>query len=142
MHWAFQYIGKPWVSGARGPDAFDCWGLLYEVYKVRYGVTLPLYDRVSARDILLCTRLISAGAEQVEWQRTEAPFEGCAVGLSQNRLFHHVGIYLEVDGGMILHAADKKSTTAQSPATLKSQGWNRIEYFFHHGACYTGIKSV
>jgi cell wall-associated NlpC family hydrolase len=35
-------IGKPYVKGARGPDAFDCWGVCVEVYR-RLGVILPDY---------------------------------------------------------------------------------------------------
>jgi len=35
-------IGKPHVLGARGPDAYDCWGLCVEVY-ARAGVRLPDY---------------------------------------------------------------------------------------------------
>jgi len=35
-------IGKPHVLGARGPDAYDCWGLCVEIY-ARAGVRLPDY---------------------------------------------------------------------------------------------------
>jgi cell wall-associated NlpC family hydrolase len=35
-------IGMPHVLGARGPDAYDCWGLCVEVYS-RAGVRLPDY---------------------------------------------------------------------------------------------------
>lgn len=35
-------IGKPYVHGARGPDAFDCWGLCAEIYR-RMGRDLPDY---------------------------------------------------------------------------------------------------
>jgi cell wall-associated NlpC family hydrolase len=35
-------IGKPWRLGARGPDAFDCWGLTREILgRLRPGKPLP-----------------------------------------------------------------------------------------------------
>jgi hypothetical protein len=35
-------IGKPWRLGARGPDAYDCWGLVREVLqRMRPGLPLP-----------------------------------------------------------------------------------------------------
>lgn len=137
MHWATKYVGKPWVSGARGPDVFDCWGLLYWVYLERYGVELPLYEGIDAQNLSLVTRMINAGAqEHQQWSRITDPHDGCAVGMSSNIFFHHVGIYCAVDGGMVLHCADGRGVVAQSLVALKSQGWNRVEYFSHHGTCY------
>ncbi len=37
---AIEMHGKPYRSGAKGPDAFDCSGLIYYVFK-RWGVILP-----------------------------------------------------------------------------------------------------
>jgi len=34
-------LGKPYKSGGRGPDAFDCSGLVYHTYK-KIGVALPV----------------------------------------------------------------------------------------------------
>ena len=39
-HWATEYIGKPWERMARGPDTFDCWGLVYDIYKNKHGIEL------------------------------------------------------------------------------------------------------
>lgn len=40
-HWSARYVGLPWVPGADGPDAFDCWGLVREVQRTQYGRELP-----------------------------------------------------------------------------------------------------
>ena len=34
-------VGKPYVWGATGPDAFDCSGLVYWVYKTNYDMNIP-----------------------------------------------------------------------------------------------------
>ncbi len=38
---AVEMHGKPYRSGAKGPDAFDCSGFIYYVYK-RWGIILPV----------------------------------------------------------------------------------------------------
>ena len=35
-----RYVGKPWVSGGRGPDEFDCWGLVKYVMANEYDINL------------------------------------------------------------------------------------------------------
>ncbi|MDO4244213.1 MAG: NlpC/P60 family protein [Actinomyces sp.] len=37
---AMQYVGRPYVSGATGPEAFDCSGLVQYVY-AQAGISLP-----------------------------------------------------------------------------------------------------
>ena len=39
-----EYIGLPYQEGARGPDAFDCWGLVRHVLAREFHVELPSYD--------------------------------------------------------------------------------------------------
>jgi cell wall-associated NlpC family hydrolase len=38
---AVALLGKPYKSGSKGPDAFDCSGLIYYVYK-KVNITLPV----------------------------------------------------------------------------------------------------
>ena len=38
---AVNMLGKPYKNGAKGPDSFDCSGLVYYVYK-KSGVSLPV----------------------------------------------------------------------------------------------------
>jgi cell wall-associated NlpC family hydrolase len=37
---ALDLVGRPYRRGARGPDAFDCWGLVLEMRR-RLGLPLP-----------------------------------------------------------------------------------------------------
>ena len=36
-------VGKPYKIGGRGPNAFDCWGLVRYVYKELLNIELPVY---------------------------------------------------------------------------------------------------
>lgn len=40
--WAAAYVGKPWAPGADGPRAFNCWGLVRQVFRDREQVDLPI----------------------------------------------------------------------------------------------------
>lgn len=134
-HWAQCYIGKPWVSGARGPEAFDCWGLLRWIYSVHYGVELPLFPGVDATNPLAVGHAMSAelGRPCSPWERIERPIEGCGVAMGAGKRFHHVGVWLEADGGLVLHAARKRNVTAQGLSSLRNSGISNIAYFKHHG---------
>jgi cell wall-associated NlpC family hydrolase len=35
-----KYLGKPFKPGAKGPDSFDCFGLVYDFYK-QIGIDIP-----------------------------------------------------------------------------------------------------
>jgi len=104
-HWAHNYIGKPWQRLARGPDTFDCWGLIYDIYKTQYNIELPknLIDPVN---VSAYGKAINEGKEHPDWAEHREPAEGFVVPLSKSRLFHHVGVWLDVDDGLILHAPE------------------------------------
>lgn len=133
-HWAFDYLGKPWLIGGRGPDTFDCWGLVYCIYRDHYGILLPSYPTITSKNLLAVTKYITNGAtsSDSDWVRLDNPVDGCVVALSKNnRILHHVGIYLTIDKGMVLHATDAGSVIAQPITDLKRWGWSRIEYYTH-----------
>lgn len=41
QHWAAEYLGKPWRSGARGPEAYYCWSLVQALCVRRLGLQMP-----------------------------------------------------------------------------------------------------
>lgn len=131
MHWSIQYVGKAWLAGGRGPDAFDCWGLIWEVYRTRYGIELPQYPNMDPAHHLAVGKAIDAGTRAQEWEQVATPFEGCVVAMSQRRIFHHVGLFLNADGGLILHAHDRGNVVAQKRASLTRSGWHKVAYFKH-----------
>ena len=99
-HWANNYIGKKYEVGARGPDTFDCWGLVRDVYEKVYGISLPEWIGLHSENTIdfPITRAI-----REEWVAELKPFEGCVAAMSARVAFHHVGIYMGQD--RILHAA-------------------------------------
>jgi cell wall-associated NlpC family hydrolase len=41
IDYAISLLGKPYQNGAKGPNAFDCSGLIYHVYQ-RFDATIPV----------------------------------------------------------------------------------------------------
>ncbi|TFF20551.1 hypothetical protein E3C22_16720 [Jiella endophytica] len=45
------FVGLPYGVRSRGPTAYDCWGLVVEVYRQALGIHLPLFgDAASGAD--------------------------------------------------------------------------------------------
>lgn len=131
-HWANDYVGRPWVAGARGPESFDCWGLLCDVYAKHYGIILEHYAHVDPKDTRTVARLLASATDGAPlWTPLEKPADGCAVAMSTGRAFHHVGVWLDLDGGIILHAMDRLNVLAQSLHAVRSLGITRIAYYAH-----------
>ena len=92
-------LNKPYELGARGPDSYDCWGLVMTVYK-RMGIDLP--------DI---NNLIMTKRDIIRVMRGHAPVTGFTLYKSEPKNFDilyddrkgHVGIII---GTKVLHAAE------------------------------------
>lgn len=125
------HLGKPWVSGARGPDSFDCWGLLVTLYRDAYGIALEPYGGVDAHNTRTVARLLAEGGKSDIWEPLAEPVDGCAVAMSGNARFHHVGMFTDLDGGLIVHAAEGRGVVAESLARLRGFGIHRLAFYRH-----------
>ena len=63
------------------------------------------------------------------WKRTERPGDGDGVLMRQSRHPIHVGVWLDVDGGGILHCSRDSGVVFQDELALRQHGW-RIEGFY------------
>ena len=128
QHWANQYIGLPWLAGARGPDAYDCWGLFLAVQRCHFARDLPEIP-VNADELRLVLSAFRDHPERQRWQKVECVKTGDAVLLRQSRHPVHVGVWLDVDGGGVLHAVKDAGVVYQKLPELLLHGW-RIEGFY------------
>jgi len=88
------FIGKPFVYGARGPEAFDCWGL---VLALRAALALPVPPDFASR--------ICAEREHRRWfvDSLAAPIvaEARAGAIAYDEARAHAGVFW---AGRIVHA--------------------------------------
>lgn len=130
VHWAVKYVGLPYEIGSRGPEKYDCWGLFKHVYEKEFGIKMPDLPGITMTSVKSQSRTIEAGIED-EWVNVLQPFDGAGVAMGQKQHIHHVGIYLDVDGGKILHANSGTGVVASSPAHLRILGFHQILYYRH-----------
>lgn len=91
-----NYMRAPYVDGARGPLAFDCWGLCVAI---RTGVfCLPLLPSLGSvgrnrlRDNTVAYRELKQGMEEC------LPEPGAIAAVFRGQLMAHVGVVVEVEG--------------------------------------------
>jgi cell wall-associated NlpC family hydrolase len=87
---ANAYVGRPYRDLGRGPDAFDCWGLVLDASARLYGVTLP--------------DLQESVAKRRRWRALDQLVAGAVVAMLDRRgRAYHVG--LAIGPAYVLHTA-------------------------------------
>lgn len=125
--WASTQIGKPWVAGGRGPESFDCWGLVYCAYACLLQTEISLLGGLDPKNL---TDVVDAHVVEVaNWERIQEPVDLCVVAMSKHRLIHHVGLWIPVDNGVVLHCMDKSHVIAQSINSIRNSGFSTIKYY-------------
>lgn len=108
--WCSRWIGLPHEMGGRGPDAWDCWGLLMLVLDKQAGLKIPAYEGVDwdrdSRESRRGTAEYIAEQRRLNWTPVEPgqerPFD-CIVLLLAGRPLH-VGCV--ASPGWMLHSSD------------------------------------
>ena len=111
-----RYVGLPYKDKGRGPDGYDCWGLVRLVFSEQAGITLPSYvdDYVTAEDHQATADLIAGRMEpwfEIDEKRVR-PLDG--VLMTRCGVERHMG--LVVKRGYVLHI-------------LPDEGLSRIESY-------------
>jgi cell wall-associated NlpC family hydrolase len=86
-----KLIGTPFAYGGRGPDTFDCYGLVMHLH-ARQGVKLPDYRSPTDQAVIAATM-----ATQLHlWEQCpRAP--GAVIAIRLHRGLSHCGVVLEDD---------------------------------------------
>jgi hypothetical protein len=127
ISFCLSLIGKPWVSGACGPDAFDCWGLLRHVLNHRRGFALPQYQGID--EIGPEGMMKTAEAEALRWERLATPEHFACVAMARNARISHVGLWLDEAGGGVFHSFRGGGVVFQSIATVRQNGMQNFRYY-------------
>lgn len=85
-------IGKPYKRGATGPDSFDCEGLARHIQRECFGKELP-----TVPDAIFKRRMV---------KRIRYPVHGSIVFTGAGNFDRHIGVYLAISGGGIIHVME------------------------------------
>ena len=120
MHWAAQYVGRPWT-----PES-HCWSFFRLIQAEHYARSVPIInvDTSNQRAIL---HEINTNPERRRWKEVDRPKDGDGVLMSRNTRLAHVGVYVDVDGGRILHC-DNAGVLLQSEVSLR-MFWPKVTWW-------------
>ena len=121
-----QYIGTPWVAGAQGPDAFDCMAFFRHVQNKHFGIDVPEIIAPDYDDPTALSSMFSEHPERQRWTLISKPEHGCAVLVRRPM---HVGIWLNLDGGGVLHCVRGAGVVFTSDSSWPNSGFGRREHF-------------
>lgn len=126
MRQLHEYVGIPWEAGAQGPDTFDCMGFFREVQKTHFGRDVPMVVAPDIDDPMALADLFINHPERRRWARIEKPEHGC---LAVIRRPMHVGVWVNLDGGGILHCQRGAGVVFTHDASWHVSGFGRREFF-------------
>ncbi|QDH84447.1 hypothetical protein Axy19_059 [Achromobacter phage vB_AxyS_19-32_Axy19] len=125
---AIAYMGLPWKIDGRGPDAFNCWYLLCHIQRTYFGKEFPQVDVTDGEE---CTRVHAEYLKSGAWEVVTVPQHGDGVVLKGGR-DPHVGVYLDFDGGGVLHCQENDGVIFTPRPALRSMGYGRATYYRIH----------
>lgn len=121
-------IGKPYVVGKEGPDEYDCWGLAKFIQKELFGRELPSIQE-SPSSLKGLMNFVKEHEVRKKWQVAKNyPIHGQLVELSKSENPFHIGVYLNIDGGGILHSIDKLGVCFDKIRIMKIMGWRKMVF--------------
>lgn len=96
MEWINAYLSCRYEDGARGPESFDCWGLVREARHLHQGKRLlSSWGCVRNTDLKEFTRAYRAEAEHMEACRPEP---GAIAAVMRGKVCVHVALVVEGAG--------------------------------------------
>lgn len=97
MQWVNRYLECAYKDGGRGPDLYDCWGLVREVRHSRLELRLlPSFGSLRNTDPRAFTRAYEAESSLME---PCGPEHGAIAAVMLGKICVHVALVIE-DGGL------------------------------------------
>jgi hypothetical protein len=125
-------VGKPYRIGARGPDAYDCYGLARHVQRELAGVEMPDIPPVEPTTRAMAEALL-VHPERQAWD--EVP-EGEAreldlvlMGNVAKRDFHLGTVIQPSTRWVILHIDRTVGVVADDAPALRASGFNHLTFY-------------
>lgn len=117
------------INAERFDTPITCWDFTRFIQKEVYGRELPSYT--SGTSIQQHVKAIRDAIIPEGWALSDTPQDGCIVEMAHNIYPHHVGTFMDIDGGVIVHAYKTRAVmiTVDSMLSAKLAGWRRFIYY-------------
>jgi cell wall-associated NlpC family hydrolase len=124
-----EYIGIPYVCNARGPTAFDCYGLVLHVYERVANIKLPDWGVKDAETETAIKSITSALQESYDndlFRVVDQPQDLDVAVLKRHKMAHHVGVY--INHGILHCSVSSGGVVWERPSNFHSAGRGVLEY--------------
>lgn len=123
-------IGKPYVGGEMGPSRFDCYGLARQLQRDFWGRALPRFQLPGSSSRVAVASAIAAHPERDRWTDVAEPVDGAIVVMARQDCGFHMGCWVDLDGGLVIHTLEQTGVVADPRFQLTSpaQRW-RLSFF-------------
>lgn len=118
-------IGIRYKEGGADLNGFNCWGLLRYVLAQHFNKQLPAITLGDADGIRYAH---SDAMQRGIYSPVGIPQHGDPV-LLRGGDNPHVGIYLDIDGGGVLHSIDPYGVTWTKMRNLRTLGFSRYQFY-------------
>lgn len=122
--WPSDYIGKRYLAGGLGPDAYDCWGLFQAIQQDIFGRDLPLavvalnlQEQTKSFVVDCIEKFCSSG-----WGEVNSAADGDAVVMGFRTSAMHVGVAF--NGSKVIHALEGVGVVLSDISRLGLLGFN------------------
>ncbi|MGH6887996.1 MAG: hypothetical protein ACREHF_02165 [Rhizomicrobium sp.] len=109
-----------------GPDSYSCWGLARACQRIAFDRDLPIVAHPLTLRALI--RMIEDHSARDCWPEVERQRHGDLVTMSHAVHPHHIGTWLALDGGGILHSTKREGVTFVTPMQLKILGFRGFRF--------------
>jgi hypothetical protein len=125
-----QYIGTPWEKAADGPHAYNCWNFFRMIQREHYGIEVGAVaaDEDVPREYIDAFR---SHPDRAQWRCVDRPAEGDGVEVWHLKYPWHIGVWIDVDGGGLLHCVRGMGVIFSRAHELPSQGFSRTVFYRH-----------
>lgn len=122
-----DYVKLKWESGATGPDKYDCQGLVVHIQKKFYNRIMPDV-KVNSDNLFSVVKAIAKNKVWEQFEKIEVPEDGCIVKMFTSEDPSHLGTYIDIDRGGVLHSLRKQGVVWDSMFVLKKT-YSKIEFW-------------
>lgn len=135
MSWATKYVGLPFAEGGRGPDAFDCWGLVAAVLRQECWIEVEPFAEIPTFDSEGVEARVKAEIARTDWlpvfRKDVRPFDVAVMWVERHgkgRTLSHLGIV--VAPNRLLHI-EKETRAVCARFSSPTIAW-RLDSFYRH----------
>ena len=134
--WLSDMLGKPWRAYATGEcvdgvAAWDCWGVFFYAAERVLDTSLDRHLDVPTKNPRAFARVAAQEVGSGDWRKLSIPKHGCAVLMAEGARFQHVGMWLDINGGRLLHSREGAGVVLDGAVHLSN--YNLVEYWEYVG---------